>query len=121
DAHRIDHAVGRKTFGHRHGAIGRDRVVGYAAQHDLSVAGRDANMSAAGTRYDFFSQVFRIDHDLKIDHADDVIALIEYGQVGGANLLALDVERVVRHWQHVRDVGGADHRRRERLVHANRT
>src|SRR6202034_3564929 len=51
--------------------------------------------------------------DVEVDPRHQTPVLIEYGYVGRADFLALDVEHRLRHRQNVGDFGRADHRGRE--------
>ena len=62
-----------------------------AAEHDLAVAAANADGAAAGARTNLFLEIAGVQGDLHVDHADQLHALIEYRDVGGPNLLALNV------------------------------
>ena len=62
-----------------------------AAEHDLAVAAANADGAAAGARTNLFLEIAGVQGDLHVDHADQLHALIEYRNVGGPNLLALNV------------------------------
>src|SRR5262249_14646376 len=65
---------------------------------------------------DFLLQVTRVDRYFHIEHADQLHALIKHRDVGGADLLALNVEHAIRHRQRVHDVGSSDHSAGERFI-----
>ena len=116
DRHRIhDAAFGHHGLGHLHGAIGGHRIAGEAAEHDLAVAAANADAAAAGARTNLFLEIAGVQGDLHVDHADQLHALIEYRDVGGPNLLALNVQPTIRHRQCVDELGRAHHRAGERL------
>src|SRR5262249_12307117 len=85
-------AFGYHTLVHLTGAPGGDRIGGDAAEHDLAVAAANADTAAAGARTDLFLEIAGVQGDLHVDHADQLHALIEYRDVGGPNLLALNIQ-----------------------------
>ena len=96
DFHRIHDAAafGHHGLGHLHGAVGGHRIAGEAAEHDLAVAAANADGAAAGARTNLFLEIAGVQGDLHVDHADQLHALIEYRNVGGPNLLALNVQPI---------------------------
>src|SRR5262249_16380539 len=75
-----------------------------------------SSLTAACDGADFLLQVARVDSDLHIEHADRLHALIKHRDVGGADLLALNVEHAIRHRQRVHDVGRSDYGAGERFI-----
>ena len=55
----------------------------------------DADAAAAGAGLDILLQISGIDHDIDIEDADLLHRTIEQDDVGGAGLLALDVDQVI--------------------------
>src|SRR5262249_49873223 len=108
-------AFGHQALGHLNGALGGDRIAGDATQHDLAVAAANADAPAAGARTDLLLQIAGVPGDLHLNHADQLHALIEYRDVGGPNLLALNVQRAIRHRQRVYDIWRPHHSAGERL------
>src|SRR5439155_1400366 len=102
------------------GELGCYRIAGDAAEHDLAVAAAHADATIAGDGADLLLQIAGVDRDLHVEHADQLHALIKYRDVGGADLLALNVEHAIRHRQRVHDVGRSDHSAGERLVEPQR-
>src|SRR5262249_40930155 len=107
-------AFGHHALGHLNGALGGHRIAGDATEHDLAVAAANADTAAAGARTDLFLEIAGVQGDLHVDHADQLHALIEYRDVGGPNLLALNVQGTIRHRQCVHDVWRAHNSAGER-------
>ena len=107
---------GNGAGGNRHGPLGGDGVGRRSAQHHLALGSRDANALGAGAGPDILLQIAGIDRDLDIEDADLLHRRIEQDDVGGAGLLALDVDQVIAQRLHVDDVRRARHDRGKRRI-----
>src|SRR5262249_8964869 len=108
-------AFGYQALGHLNGALGGHRIAGDATEHDLAVTAANADTTAAGARTDLFLEIAGVQGDLHVNHADQLLARIEYRDLGGPNLLALNVQRAIRHRQRVYDIWRPHHSAGERL------
>src|SRR5262249_58513339 len=97
------------ALGHLNGALGGHRIAGDTTEYDLAVAAANADTPAAGARTDFFLEIAGVERDVHVDHADQLHALIEYQDVGGPYLLALNVRRTIRHRHCVHDIRRPHH------------
>src|SRR5262249_136537 len=97
-------AFGHHALGHLNAALGGPRIGGGPTKHDLAVVAANADTAAAGAPTDLFLEIVGVQGDLHVDHADQLHALIEYRDVSGTDLLALNVKRAIRHRQCVDDI-----------------
>ena len=116
DLHRVDHRrVRREALGHLDRPRRRDRVARLAAQHHLAVRARDMDAPRSRGGQDIAVQRCGVGRHLEVDDGDQPLVRVEHRNVGGADLLALDIEGVVGHRQEVGDLRRADHRGGERV------